>query len=118
MFNILDECGIRVIIDNPKWVKAAKGNKDDTMDSKWIEGLFCLELVPSSFISSKNTRILREFTRYRCETVSMKSNEKNRFQNELTVCNAALGSIVSDMFGIHVQEYISNLRWCKLPMQL
>ena len=25
-------------IANPKWVKAVKGNKDDTKDSKWIGG--------------------------------------------------------------------------------
>lgn len=29
----------------------------------------------------------------------MKSSEKNRFQNAFTVCNVALDSIVSDMFG-------------------
>ena len=27
-----------VVIANPKWVKAVKGNKDDTKDSKWIGG--------------------------------------------------------------------------------
>lgn len=26
-------------IANPKWVKAVKGNKDDTKDSKWIGDL-------------------------------------------------------------------------------
>ena len=30
---------------------------------------------------------------------SMKSSEKNRFQNAFTVCNVALDSVVSDMFG-------------------
>ena len=29
----------------------------------------------------------------------MKSSEKNRFQNAFTVCNVALDSVVSDMFG-------------------
>ena len=46
-----------------------------------------------------NIRILREFTRYRYKLVSMKSSEKNRFQNAFTVCNVALDSVVSDMFG-------------------
>jgi transposase len=61
--------------------------------------LFRLGLVPESFIPSKPIRILREFTRYRYKLVSMKSSEKNRFQNALTVCNVALDSVVSDMFG-------------------
>ena len=99
VFNILEERSIRVTIANPKWVKAVKGNKDDTKDSKWIGDLFRLGLVPGSFIPPKNIRILREFTRYRYKLVSMKSSEKNRFQNAFTVCNVALDSVVSDMFG-------------------
>ena len=99
VFNILEQNGIRVTIANPKWVKAVKGNKDDTKDSKWIGDLFRLGLVPGSFIPPKDIRILREFTRYRSKPVSMKSSEKNRFQNAFTVCNVALDSVVSDMFG-------------------
>ena len=91
--------GIRVVIANPKWVKAVKGNKDDTKDSKWIGDLFRIGLVKSSFIPDKNIRILREFTRYRYKLTSMRSSEKNRFQNAFTVCNVALDSVVSDMFG-------------------
>ena len=36
VFNILEKRGIRVVIANPKWVKAVKGNKDDTKDSKSV----------------------------------------------------------------------------------
>lgn len=99
VFNILEKRDIRVVIANPKWVKAVKGNKDDTKDSKWIGDLFRLGLVKSSFIPSKDIRVLRELTRYRYKLTSMKSSEKNRFQNAFTVCNVALDSVVSDMFG-------------------
>ena len=98
-FNILEKRGVRVIIANPKWVKAVKGNKDDTKDSKWIGDLFRIGLVKSSFIPDKDIRILRELTRYRYKLISMRSSEKNRFQNAFTVCNVALDSVVSDMFG-------------------
>lgn len=99
VFNILEKRGIRVVIANPKWVKAVKGNKDDTKDSKWIGDLFRIGLVKSSFIPAKDIRILRELIRYRYKLTSMKNSEKNRFQNALTVCNVALDSVVSDMFG-------------------
>ena len=99
VFNILESRNINVTITNPKWVKAVKGNKDDKKDSKWIGDLFRLGLVPSSFIPTKPIRVLREFTRYRYKLVSMKSSEKNRFQNAFTVCNIGLDSVVSDMFG-------------------
>ncbi|MDO9536552.1 MAG: IS110 family transposase [Bacillota bacterium] len=98
IFNLLED-SIRITIANPKWVKAVKGNKDDTKDSKWIGDLFRLGLVPGSYIPEKPIRILREYTRYRSKLISCKSSEKNRFQNAFTVCNVALDAVVSDMFG-------------------
>ncbi|MCI9080554.1 MAG: IS110 family transposase [Lachnospiraceae bacterium] len=98
VFNLLED-EINVTIANPKWVKAVKGNKDDEKDSKWIGDLFRLGLVKGSYIPCKTIRILREYTRYRCKLVSCRSSEKNRYQNALTVCNVALDSVVSDIFG-------------------
>ena len=98
VFNLLED-EINVTIANPKWVKAVKGNKDDTKDSKWIGDLFRLGLVKGSYIPCKAIRVLREYTRYRYKLVSCRSSEKNRYQNALTVCNVALDSVVSDIFG-------------------
>ena len=98
VFNFLED-DINVTIANPKWVKAVKGNKDDTKNSKWIGDLFRLGLVKGSYIPGKSIRILREYTRYRCKLVSCRSSEKNKYQNALTVCNVALDSVVSDIFG-------------------
>jgi len=98
VLNLLED-SIHVTIANPKWVKAIKGNKDDTKDSRWIGDLFRLGLVPGSYIPDKPIRVLRELTRYRSKLVSCRSSEKNRFQNAFTVCNVALDAVVSDMFG-------------------
>ena len=98
VFNLLED-EINVTIANPKWVKAVKGNKDDTKDSKWIGDLFRLGLVKGSYIPCKAIHVLREYTRYRYKLVSCRSSEKNRYQNALTVCNVALDSVVSDIFG-------------------
>lgn len=108
VFNLLED-SINVTIANPKWVKSVKGNKDDTKDSKWIGDLFRLGLVPGSFIPSREIRILREFTRYRFKLVSCNSSEKNRFQNAFTVCNVALDSVVSDMFGKSASDITNYL---------
>ena len=108
VFNLLED-EINVTISNPKWVKAVKGNKDDTKDSKWIGDLFRLGLVPGSYIPCKEIRILREFTRYRYKLTSCRSSEKNRFQNALTVCNVALDSVVSDIFGKSATSVIDYL---------
>ena len=98
VWNILEGI-VNVVIANPKWVSAVKGNKDDKKDSKWIGNLFRMGLVPSSYIPGKDIRILREFTRYRSKLVSMRASEKNRYQNAFTVCNLTLDAVVSDMFG-------------------
>ena len=108
VFNLLED-QINVTIANPKWVKAVKGNKDDTKDSKWIGDLFRLGLVKGSYIPCKSIRILREYTRYRYKLVSCRSSEKNRYQNALTVCNIALDSVVSDIFGKSSSSIIDYL---------
>lgn len=108
VWNVLEDV-IHVVIANPKWVSAVKGNKDDKKDSKWIGDLFRMGLVPGSYIPSKDIRILREFTRYRSKLVSMRSSEKNRFQNAFTVCNLTLDSVVSDMFGKSATDILNYL---------
>ncbi|MBP2644381.1 MAG: phosphoenolpyruvate synthase, partial [Firmicutes bacterium] len=55
IYNLLEDT-IRITVANPKWVKAVKGNKDDTKDSKWIGDLFRLGLVPGSYIPEKPIR--------------------------------------------------------------
>lgn len=108
VYNILEK-DLRVVIVNPKWVRSIKGNKDDVKDSKWIGELFCFGIARSSFIPPKPIRILREFTRYRSKLVSNRSSEKNRFQNGFTVCNIALDSVVSDMFGVSASKITDYL---------
>ena len=57
-------------------------------------------------IPELDIRILRELTRYRYKLTSMKSSEKNRFQNAFTVCNVAL-----DMFGVSataITDYLAS----------
>jgi transposase len=98
VWNILED-SIHVVVANPKWVSAVKGSKDDSKDSKWIGDLFRMGMVPGSFVPNKKIRVLREFTRYRYKLISMRSSEKNRFQNAFTVCNSTLDAVLSDMFG-------------------
>ena len=98
VFHVFED-EINVIITNPKWVKTVKGNKDGLKDSKWIGDLFRLGFVKASYIPCKKIHILREYTQYRYKLVSCRFSEKNRYQYSLTVRNAALDSVVSDIFG-------------------
>lgn len=99
VYNALEGFISNVVVANPKWVKAIKGEKDDNKDTKWIADLFKLGLVRSSFIPEKDIRILREFTRYQFKLINTRSSEKNRFQNALTVGNCKVDMVFADTFG-------------------
>lgn len=98
IFNILED-EINIYLTHPKYVKAIKGKKTDKKDSKWICDLFKHDLIKFSFIPSKEIRALREISRYRFKLVGMRSSERNRYQNCMTVSNIGLASVVSDPFG-------------------
>ena len=99
VYNALENFISTVVVANPKWIKCIKGEKDDNKDAKWIVDLFKLGLVCSSFISDKDFRVLRELTRYHYKPTCMRSSEKNRFTNALTVGNCKLDIVFSDIHG-------------------
>lgn len=107
VYNALENHISNVVVANPKWVKAIKGEKDDNKDAKWIADLFKMGLVRSSYIPSKDFRILREFTRYRYKLTNTQTSEKNRFTNALTVGNCKLDMVFSDIFGKSSQSIIN-----------
>ena len=99
VYNALENYIPNVVVANPIWVKCVKGQKDDNKDAKWIADLFKLGIVKGSFIPEKQIRILREMCRYLYKLINMRSSEKNRFINALTVGNCKLDMVFSDVFG-------------------
>ena len=95
VFNVL-EGEIKVFVVHPKYTKAIKGKKTDKKDSKWIADLFKHDLLKFSFIPPKEIRELRELSRYRIKLIAMRSSERNRYQNSMTISNIGLASILSD----------------------
>ena len=108
IFNYLEN-DIDICLTHPKYVKAIKGKKTDKKDSKWIADLYKFDLVRCSFIPPKDFRQLRELARYRFKLVCMKSSEKNRIQNCMTVSNIGIASILTDPFGKTATEIMSYL---------
>jgi transposase len=99
VFNILEQGNIRVMLTHPKFVRAIKGKKTDKKDSKWIADLFKHDLVSASFIPPPEIRALRELARYRYKLVCMRSSEKNRYQDCMTISNIGLANVLTDPFG-------------------
>ena len=106
VYNALEGFISNVVVANPKWVAVIKGEKDDNKDAKWIADLFKMGIVRSSFIPSKDFRILRELTRYIYKLTCIRSSEKNRYTNAPTVGNCKLDMTFSDIFGKSSQSII------------
>ena len=109
VFNILENAGIRVLLTHPMYVRAIKGKKTDKKDSKWIADLFKHDLVKSSFIPPPEVRAMRELGRYRYKLVCMRSSERNRYQDCMTVSNIGLASILSDPFGKSAKDIMNHV---------
>jgi len=112
VFNALED-SCHVVVANPKYVRAIKGQKTDDKDSAWIADLFKFNIVPSSYIPDKEIRMLRELFRYRQKLIGHRSSEKNRFQNSLTVSNIALASVLSDTFGKSATAIVGYILTCE-----
>ncbi len=110
VFNVLEtEEKMNIVLVHPKYVKAIKGKKTDKKDSKWICDLFKHDLLKASFIPPKDIRELRELSRYRYKLICMRSSERNRYQNSMTVSNIGLASVVSDPFGKTAQAIMNEV---------
>ena len=109
VYNALEGYISNVVVSNPKWVRCIKGEKDDNKDAKWIADLFKLGIVRHSFIPPKNIRVLRELTRYLYKLTNMRTSEKNRFTNALTVGNCKLDMVFSDIFGKSSSAIINTI---------
>lgn len=98
VFNFFEDY-FQVTLANPSFTKTFPGNKTDCRDAKWLAELHRLGLVQPSFIPPAHFRDLRDLTRYRHKLIRMRSAEKSRIHNILTVCNIMLSSVASDIFG-------------------
>lgn len=101
IYNVLEENEkMNIVLVHPKYVKAIKGKKTDKKDSKWICDLFKHDLVKGSFIPPKDIRAIRDLCRYRYKLICIRSSERNRYQNCMTVSNIGLASV----YQIHLEK--------------
>ena len=108
VYNIL-EAKIHCIITHPKYVRTILGKKTDKKDAKWIADMFKHGLVEPSFMPPKDIRELRDLMRYRNKLVNIRTGEKNRFQNSLTVSNIQIANVLTDTFGKTAQSILTSV---------
>ena len=113
IFNILETHMQNTILTHPKYVNAIKGKKTDKRDAKWIANLFRFDIVKASFIPPPDIRALRELTRYRLKLSYMRTAEKNRYQNSMTISRIRIDCVLTDPFGktaSNIMEYLLSDR--------
>lgn len=108
VFNIL-ETKCRCVLAHPKYVRSLPGKKTDKKDSIWIADIFKHGLVEPSFMPPPDIRQLRDLMRYRNKLVNIRSGEKNRFQNSLTVSNIQIVNVLTDVFGKTSQSILKSM---------
>ena len=106
IYNVFEE-KLKCVISHPKYVRTILGKKTDKKDAKWIADIFKHGLVEPSFMPPKDIRELRDLMRYRFKLVNIRSGEKNRFQNSLTISNVQMSNVVSDVFGKTAQSILT-----------
>ena len=109
VYDILEQNGLQPTLTHPKYVKQAKGHKTDFRDAIHIANLFRMDLVVASFIPPADIRDLRELCRYRLKLTYIRTSEKNRFQNSMTISKVRLDSVFTDPFGKSAADIMSYL---------
>lgn len=109
VYDILEQDGLKPVLTHPKYVKQAKGRKTDFRDAIHIANLFRMDLVVASFIPPSDIRDLRELCRYRLKLTYMRTSERNRYQNSMTISKVRLDSVFTDPFGKSASSIMSYL---------
>lgn len=99
LYAILESCGLRVCLVNPKETKQVKGRKTDVQDCRWIQKLFAAGILRKSFIPSEKYMELRLLVRERLDIIDMGSVYVNKMQKSLELMNIKLKEVISQIHG-------------------
>jgi transposase len=104
---------------NPYQVKGMPGRKTDARDSQWIAELLAHGLIRRSFVPPRETRELRDLTRYRVKLVEQHNRIHNRIHKVLEDACIKLDTIASDILGVSGRRVIrAIIKGCEQPADL
>ena len=93
------EGNFQLILANPFQVKNIPGRKTDARDSQWLAELLAHGLIRPSFVPPRETRDLRDLTRYRVKLTEEKNRVHNRIHKVLEDACIKLDTVASDIPG-------------------
>jgi transposase len=108
VWNIL-EGEFEMVLVNAQHIKAVPGRKTDQKDSEWIADLLQHGLLRGSFVPPRETRELRDLTRYRVSLTEECNRIANRIQKVLEDANIKLASVATDPLGASGRAMIHGI---------
>ncbi|MFN2439755.1 MAG: IS110 family transposase [Chitinophagaceae bacterium] len=99
LYAMLESCGIKVCLVNPKETKQVKGRKTDVADCRWIQKLFSAGLLRQSFIPEGKYMEVRQLVRERLDIIDMGSVYVNKMQKCLELMNIKVKEVISQVHG-------------------
>jgi transposase len=103
------EGSFELILANPYQVKGVPGRKTDARDSQWIAELLAHGLIRPSFVPPRETRALRDLTRYRVKLTEERNRIHNRIHKVLEDACIKLDTIASNILGASGRAIIKAL---------
>jgi transposase len=100
LYTMLESCGIKVSLINPKETKQVKGRKTDVRDCRWIQKLFSAGILRSSFIPEGKYMEIRYLVRERLDIIDMGGTYVNKMQKCLELMNIKLKEVISQIHGV------------------
>lgn len=89
----------RLVVGNPQHMQAARGQKTDRKDARWIAGQVRHNRIKASFVPPQEFRDARELARGRRQLIHNRTGIRNEIQRLLARVGITLGNMVSNVFG-------------------
>jgi transposase len=99
VYEVLEGGAFSLVVGNAAHIKNVPGRKTDVKDAEWLARLLRAGLIRKSYVPDAEIRRLRKLVRYRRTVVEARTDERNRLQRQLELCNIKLACVASDVFG-------------------
>jgi transposase len=99
VFQVLETCGIEVILVNAHHAKNVPGRKSDVSDCQWLQYLHAVGLLRGSFRPPDEICAVRTLLRHRSTLVAQAATHVQHMQKALTQMNLRLQHVLSDLSG-------------------
>jgi transposase len=100
VYDLIEEHGIKVVLENAYHLKCVPGRKTDVKDCQWIQQLHSYGLLRGSFRPDKEILPLRAYVRQRSRLFEKGAQEVLLMHKALTQMNIRLNMVISDLTGL------------------